>query len=620
MAEKLFLDGKPVTFKISDNLGNGGQADVLQYNGEAVKVWKYVLDDQVKKVKYLLGNRPNYPSRFLFPKKPLTNQNGELKGYSMDLLPDHFREGGVLFNKTVREELKIYTPTMLSVLSTARDDIEMIHKDMIIGDVSGRNYAFVMTRKGPEIYWYDTDSWQVAGIRCPVWTDFFLYPELYDATEKGRVVFSKESDWYSFDVVVFWSIFNSNPYFQPHDKYPEFRDRARRGIWILSPEVQYPFISPPVDVVSDELMDHFEKVLKYHKYEPMPKDLLINYQNSLIECSSCGLYYPNSRRACPKCTIKTPAVDFIPAFRYENLVQVNGKILFAKFQSGSLFVVAEEKSGLYLWIRPGNSKAVKQFIDLDPSGTYRFDVFSGEYLVVNDMDKETLYVTSISSPGADWIVSETSVFSGNRLAAFGGTEKGLLRLIGDKLLVGKLSNKRFLEKPMNVSLSPHQSWFWVDGAGERILTMSRIFSNQHWQLISKENRREVQISDLKERDSLQGTVVLFGSDSICVRRLVNRGGKMIVITDVINSFGESMTVVHQMLDKMPSPNPQNACFDLGLVYWPTDNGIAVEDLEKKKVTYLPKTDKVVEASDKLVRLGGGHFLVVKEKKVNYLVI
>ena len=143
MADRYLLDGHEISLNTNDTLGNGGQAVVTKHLDQAIKVWKVVEPDQARKVEYLLRNPPHLPDTFLFPKKRLT-KGGTLSGYGMNLLPPIFKEGGVLFNRTLRRELKINTPTLLSIIDSARSDIGLVHAEkIVIGDVSGRNVAFV---------------------------------------------------------------------------------------------------------------------------------------------------------------------------------------------------------------------------------------------------------------------------------------------------------------------------------------------------------------------------------------------------------------------------------------------------------------------------------------------
>lgn len=621
MADRYQLDGHDISLNTSDTLGNGGQAVVTKYGDQAIKIWKTVEPDQARKVEYLLRNKPRLPDTFLLPHSRVT-KHGALVGYSMDLLPGNFREGGVLFNRTLRKELKINTPTLLSIVDSARAGIDLVHGEkIVIGDVSGRNVAFVVTRNGIKTYWYDTDSWQVGGFRCPVWTEYFLCPDLYDQARKGNITFTEQSDWYSFNTIFFWSLLNVNPYDQIHPKYPDFRERARAGIWLFSPGIHYPKLCPHPDTVSDDLLHHFETVFVKHLYLPVSTKDIRQYQQSLIECPSCGAFYPNTRPACPACTVKTQAADFHPIYHYESLIKGTGEIIFSKFQSGTLFAISQEKTGLFLSIRPPSSPAVKTFIDFDTSnGVYHFDIVGGEYLAINEDGNEMVYLTPIGSPGSSWITSSTSVYLGNRRAAFRGTSQGLLHQIGSALLRGEVRNGYLVDETLPIDLAGNQSWFWTNADGKKIVTVSRVFSEYLFQLVvDDKNRFEVKIPRLENTDSLQDLIVHFGSNSICLRRIVNRKGRLIVLTDVIDLFGQVVFSSSHLSSKFPGQNHHVSTFENSTVYWPTDQGIIMEDVIKNTFPEISNTAKIADSSDKLVHLGGGkHFLVVRERQINYL--
>ncbi len=617
MADKYLLDGREISLNMSDTLGNGGQAVVTkytdQYVDQAIKVWKVVEPDQVKKVEYLLRNPPHLPDRFLVPKSRLTRRTA-LEGYGMNLLPGNYREGGVLFNRA-------YTPTLLSIIDSARADIDLVHgQKIVIGDVSGRNVAFIVTRNGISTYWYDTDSWQIGGFRCPVWTEFFLCPDLYDQAHNGKVTFTEQSDWYSFNTIFFWSLLNVNPYSQVHPKYQEFRDRARAGIWLLSPGINLPGLCPHPDTVSDELLHHFEAVFSKHQYLPIDTDLLRHYQQSLVECPSCSSFYPNTRPACPSCSVKTQAADFKPIYYYDSLIKGNADIIFSKYQDGTLYAITEEKSGLFLSIRPGTSPAVKTFIDFDTSGSiYHFDIVGGDYLAINEDGSEMVYLTPVSAPGSTWITASTSVYLGNRQATFRGTAKGLLHQIGSALLQGEIQNGYLVNNTLPIDLANNQSWLWSDSEGKKIISVSRIFSEYLFQLVVNGQRFEMKLPRLDESDSFQDVIIHFGSDSICLRRIVNRKGRSIVLTEIVDLFGQIIFSSSHLSAKFPGPNHHASTYENSLVYWPTDQGIVIEDVHKNTFTPIPNTEKITDSSDKLVHLSGSkHFLVIKERQINYL--
>ena len=624
MNDTLYL-GKDLFINNGLTLGNGGQAVVVRQSGWAVKCLKTIEPDQLSKISHLLGHPPRMEDRFLFPKIPLStrpNGGGELRGYGMVEMPPSFREMGVLFNRTLRTTLRIFTPTMMEIMKIAGKDISTIHSNnMILGDVSGRNASFVFSKRGVDVYWYDTDAWQLGGARCPVWTEYFLCPELYGQANSGKVKFTEVSDWYGYWTMLFWSLFNVHQYSQVHSKYLDFRERASSGIWYLSSGIQQTSLANHPDSVSDELLDKFASVFGKHRYEKVQLKMLEDYQASLVECSSCGLYYPNTRKTCPKCTYKTPAVNFQPSYLYESLVKTNGEIVFARFQSGNLYVVSREKSGYYLTIRPSGGKPIKVFVELDLSFSYRFEMVGDEYLAVNQVDSEMIYLTHISVPGESWITSSSETFFGNRQTVFRGTALGLLRQSGSKMLLGAVSNGRMLEKVLPATVSKQETWVWSDATGQKVLTLSRLFSKYHFQLINKERRFTLKQRVLNDGDSLRETLVLFGTETVCLRRVVNRNGKMTVLTEIFNLFGNSVFESTHLLAKMPASEVHRTAYEDGEIYWQTDSGLVVEDVYKNAFNLVPKTERLVEASDKIVHLGGRkHFLVIREKQVNYLVI
>lgn len=624
MAGRYTLGGKPVNPSMDAMLGSGGQANVIEILGEAVKWWKFPNTTQIKKVEYLLKNPPSLPKdKFLFPLHPFRDENDRLIGYGMNQLPRSFREGGVLFNKTLRKKLNINTPTMLAVMDSHRDDIQKLHSQgVVLGDESGRNFAFVIGSKGAKTFCYDTDAYVVAGYPCPVWTEWFLCPDLYKYTKtKQPMPFSEITDWYGYATILFWSLFNTNPYQQTHNKYEDFREKAERGIWLLDSQVVYPrLLCPHPETVSDKLLGYFERVFKKHKYEPIQRQDLLDYASSLVECMSCGSHYPNNRASCPNCSVKTPAIEFSPDHKYEKLIATRGPILFAKYQSGSLFVVSREKSGYFLHIRPGKGPVVSSLVPVDLNENYHFDIVGNEHVVVNPVDTDSLFLAPVSDL-ENWLTTNSSVFLGNRRAMFRGTEKGLLRSAGSQLLLGEVKNGYLVESAMPSQVSAGQTWLWSDTEGGRQFVLSRSFSITQYELIISNRRFEVDISQFEEGDSLTDMVVMFGDKSTCLRRIVIRRGRSMILTEVFDNFGKVTFSSSHFVTKLPVQDIHKSTYESGKVYWPTDLGLMVETLKNNSFETIKNTEKLVSSDDSLVHLGSGtHFLVIHENKVNYLVI
>jgi hypothetical protein len=624
MAGRYTLGGRPVNPSMDAMLGNGGQANVIELLGKAVKWWKSPNSTQIKKVEYLLKNPPALPTdKFLFPTDPFRDERDRLAGYGMDKLPGNFREGGVLFNKTLRKRLNINVPTMLAVMDSHRDDLENLHRSgIVLGDESGRNFAFVIGSKGAKTFCYDTDAYVVAGYPCPVWTEWFLCPDLYRYTGgKQNVPFSETSDWYGFATILFWSLFYTNQYQQIHVKYDDFRDKAERGLWLLDSQVTYPKgLCPHPDTVSDNLLHYFELQFKKHKFQPVSHQDLVDYASNLVQCTSCDSFYPNNRPSCPSCSVKTPAVEFSPDHSYSKLIGTRGPILFAKFQSGTLYVVSREKSGYFLHIRPGKGQTVSSLIPLDQNENYRFDIVGSEHLVVNPVDDESLYVAPVSDL-ENWLTTNTSQYLGNRQSVFRGTGSGLFRTAGSQLMLGVMRNGYLVEDAMPIQLPTGQSWLWAETSGKRLLTMSRSFSVIQYELLIGNNRYEVPVSNLEDFDSMTDIVVMFGSNLVCVRRMVIRKGRSMILTDVFDDFGDIVFSSSHLVSKLPVQDIHKATFEDGKVFWPTDQGIIVETLKTNAFEVIKNTEKLVNADDKLIHLGSGsHFLVVHENKVNYLVL
>ena len=165
--------------KLLDRIGGGGEGDVYltSYKGIVAKIYKADKITRLRheKLKLMLTKNINCDG-VCFPLTLVHNQNNEFVGYLM-----RSAAGRELISVFIPPLLKKYfsnwdknDTVQLSV--TILRKLKYLHdRNVILGDINPRNILVVSPT---EVYFVDTDSWQVEGFVCPVGMPTFTAPEL----------------------------------------------------------------------------------------------------------------------------------------------------------------------------------------------------------------------------------------------------------------------------------------------------------------------------------------------------------------------------------------------------------------------------------------------------------
>lgn len=619
MQRQVYLDGVPITINPDDNVGTGGQAVVIKHNRQALKLWYQPDPNSVAKIRYLLNSPLSLPPTVLQPRKAITDRpNGNIIGYSMSLLPSDFREIAVFFNHKLRLKENLDMPFILKVLRSAVTDLEAISPKAVVGDLSGRNIAF--TKNPLTTFWYDIDSWVINNLPCPVWTEFFVDPNLVAQTLNGQTPrFSVESDRYSLSVILFWSLFLSHPFQGDHPHYTKLYERAQQNLWLFDSSVTPRNLTPKPEIISDDLLGYFEKVFAKRQRLPLPTTELDTLIGNLVKCTSCHSYYYAKRSSCPNCAKKTPLPTFT-LIRLSNLVKAQGPLVFTRFQNKKLFTIAREPAGFVLYVKPPADPLVS--IPLPHlNDLTRFEIVGEDILVVAEPDSTRLKLYKIANPLTLLLETTSNQFAGNRKLVFRGNSTSLLRLANRQLLVGTLNYGQLVERPLPLNTTPSQTWFWSDPLSDTVFGLFQVFSETQYWLVSNSLRREVEIPSLRMGEQLLDIVVKFDSRSIMIRRLTQYKGQRFIKTAILEKTGKLIKKVTQPASFYPHDQIHGCGYSHLAIFIPTDAGIIREDLSTGLLQSLPKTIKAVSSVDSLIHLGSEtHFLVVRDQEVDYLTL
>jgi predicted RNA-binding protein with RPS1 domain len=171
------LDGKNIY--LYDEIATGGEGKVYSINDtEVCKIYKKdkLLESSVQKLKLMTSNKVEVKG-VCWPKSIVYNANNEPVGHLMN------KAQGVELARSIFQPklLGIRFPTwdrksLVKICVKILDKIIELHQyNIIIGDINGQN---IMVTESLDVYFVDTDSFQVEGYPCPVGLVLFTAPEI----------------------------------------------------------------------------------------------------------------------------------------------------------------------------------------------------------------------------------------------------------------------------------------------------------------------------------------------------------------------------------------------------------------------------------------------------------
>src|SRR3989338_4204999 len=333
---EVYVKGSRITLNPKNIIGEGGEAKIYLYKNSAIKIYHPNLLSRRREEKLKVFPR-NLPANVITPADLVLDQDGKVIGFSMEFIED----GEALIalsNKRFRENFSSEktAKVFLDILAT----LEKIHvTQAVIGDFNDLNVLF----KDEEAFFIEADRIQFGKFPCEVATEQFLDPRLYGIDFSKRPVFTPESDFYSFSVLLFRSLLLVSPFGGVHPKFPTLTKRAEKRVAIFNSEVRYPKAAIHFKVLPDDLLGYFHKVFEKDLRGKFPKNLLENLR--WTRCAACGNFH--ARAICPYCAHQAPAaVKEITAINRQcsstRIFSTKGRIVHAKMESGKIKFVWEE--------------------------------------------------------------------------------------------------------------------------------------------------------------------------------------------------------------------------------------------------------------------------------------
>jgi len=338
------LNGKKIDLKKNNSLGIGGEAEVFAYDRYAIKIyhamdnsltsdlkkqWEFAHKLKIEKIK----NFPHMPPEVIAPLYLVTNSKGMVIGYAMDIVSN----ATDIFNLSQRKyrQINSYDPNyVVDIFKNVYDVTKKIHdRNVIVGDYNSLNILF----RDKNVFFIDSESMQFSNYPCIVATETYLDPRFYGVDFTKKAIFDKQSDWYSFAVMLFQSLLYTHPYGGIHKSYKNMMRRAEACVSVINKDVIYPKKAIPLNVLPDSVLHTFYEIFdKGERVSLLSNNLLSSL--TFTQCKSCGEYH--TKRTCPVCQVQSPVkreADIVDGdCRRSTIFTTAGHILQAEFQAGKL--------------------------------------------------------------------------------------------------------------------------------------------------------------------------------------------------------------------------------------------------------------------------------------------
>jgi tRNA A-37 threonylcarbamoyl transferase component Bud32 len=365
----VWVGGRQVALDPRRAIGQGGEAEVYEVDGKALKVYKepdhpdYQGDpvgrngarERLEIHQRKLPAFPrSLPGRVIAPLELATDRQTasvrggrRIVGYTMPFLKGAevlmryadpaFRQAGIA-NDQVRQ-----------IFLDLHDTVGKLHRaGVVIGDFNDLNVLVA----GSEAHLIDADSFQFRAsgeqFWCMTFTTKFVDPLRCDPNAPGPVLcmpHCEETDWYAFSVLLMECLLYVDPYggvYRPREKTKLVAHTARplHRITVFHPEVRYPKPAVPYGVLPDELLQWFHQVFEKDARDPFPRPLLEVMR--WATCAVCGTEH--ARPVCPRCAAAAPGV-------VREVTRVRGTVTATRiFQTEGLILFADAQGGTLSWL------------------------------------------------------------------------------------------------------------------------------------------------------------------------------------------------------------------------------------------------------------------------------
>lgn len=611
---RVVYQGQTIQLNDRDALGSGGEATVIQHRNLAFKIYHKPTVGAAKKLQYFLQKGFSLPKNVAAPIDLVQNPGGKIVGFTMRIAKNA-TEFMKLSNKKYRTQNQVDSNQVVDAFVHAKMTLDQVHEQqLVVGDLNDLNLLF---NDQFQTVFIDVDSYQFDTYPCPVGTDTFIDPQLIGIDLSKKPSFSKESDWYSFAVMLFKSLLLVHPYGGMHKQYKKMFDRIQHHVTVFDADVVYPKIGLPPETLDDSLLGYFDRIFRLGQREDLPLQMLKQMANSFICCSSCGMYHSKARAQCPGCqkVLRQPTVDLSAIVTaktvakgqcYVDTVFEDGNILFTKVVRNKLVVVAYDGTQTNLHIIGPPNKKFKLWRDTLRHAHFGF--FS-DYLVVAHGTDLMIFDTSGSQLEAV-VKTKTGIY--REEPVFACDDENVYRLTDNYIMRCQVHKKSTVDTPVCSSME-NQTWISVgpNGLG---LGFYKIFDKYQYFVFSSKGRFEVTLSKLPGH-LIEYDVQFSANQLVLLRKTIDQG-RTYSHYNIIDDHGlvleqrSELSLNSEFLRNIFGKQLVGSC----LVH-PTDAGIVME--KHGSAELKAATADYVDNGCSLALYKKG-ILVISERKVQYL--
>ncbi len=607
---KVVVQGKAINLNPKDVLGTGGEAVVIKKGKAAYKIFHQPSREKTQKLQSLLKKRLLLPDRVLAPLKLVKAAGGGgVIGYMMPLADPGAEPLAKLSNRNFRKTSRINIKDVTDIFLDTYRTVEKLHSaGFVVGDLNDLNEIFL----GDKVYFIDVDSFQFDRFSCQVATEPFLSPTLYNKDLTNGLVFTPETDWYSFAVLLFRSLLLVHPYGGVHPKINQLTERVKKRVTAFDKDVRYPKFALNREILSDELLDYFEKTFEKGRISQFPKNILEQYDGILIKCSKCHDYFPNNRRQCPACSTKSAFVinqKIILDYEISLITETLGQFVYSKLVGNKLYAIAYEDgmAVLHTWKKGEKTQKTVLFPVARDLG---FDIAFDKLILSRKGSKQLIVLDA--NDGSVFTKTTTDLFQNYPIKA--GTHDSLYRTAGGILLKSEMMAGNLVSRTVS-TIADEQTWFHgetVQGK-EKLAVVSRIFDKWVYRVLVDGASYEADVRELEKGEKLVSLNARFDTKGALVIRETKKKGKAFVLLDYISDNGVSLFYSRETYNDEDHGNLQGATLGNGSLLFATANGLKGKSLTKGSTFEFTGTDKFIQGNEKIHGLQGG-IIVVSDNK------
>jgi len=615
---QVIYQGTPITIDPKKSIGSGGEANIVVHGNVAFKIYHQPTAERAKKLQDFLSHRFAFPVNVMAPIDNLYDNRNKVIGFAMGIA-DNCKDIRNLSVTKFRSVQQITTNHVVDCFTQTKTTLDSIHDlGIIVGDFNDLNILFDITTYVP-IY-IDVDSFQFDSYPCIVGTEDFIDPSLYGVDLTKKPMFTQQTDWYSFAVILFKSLFFVHPYGGIQQQHKTLFTRAQNNVWVFDKSVTYPVMGKKPETISDELLTYFSEIFCHGQRPNLPITLLQSLQNSFIECSACKTFYHNSRGTCPQCMQVTPQitanlskVKMTKQVGKEQCVastlfQIEGTILFTKVINDTIVVISYDGKNTNLSLVTKNSEntiTLWQGFQKD----FRYEYFLPHYLVVAQNTKVLIF--DVSNKSIKHVGSTSTMLYRNEPVITCDND-GFYRLTNNTIMRGSIvGGNNFIETDIMSSI---ENQTWIQAGKYLNFGFYRIFEKYQFFIFTPTVRYEIKLPDLPGQ--VIDMDVITSVNSVLLLRKNIHNGRTYSHWHIIDDKGKILeTKSEESISSELLSNIYGKTFAGSNLIHPTDSGIAIE--KHGNVSVKASTASYVNDSSQLMLYTQG-ILSILTNKIIYL--